>query len=216
MLSWKFHQYPSTETSSRLTLSSKSRRTWRFLMTFWSLSYVRNYHIRALLKILSKSEHRKPIKNNPVLQVSSWSLGGHGGSWWCWIWYLKSEYVTNLILFFIDSKNMVVQAIFELGDKIGSFWPKVNIVRHSSTRSKRYSFIDNEVGLSISTKNQEGAHQGEMHHESLGRSTSPFVVFKREESRERAEKMHACLKRQDGVETLGVYLKKGSSTSSIK
>ena len=112
----------------------ESKRTWRFLMTFWSLSYVRNYHIRAFLKILSKSEHRKPIKNNPVLQVSSWSLGGHGGSWWCWIWYLKSEYVTNLILFFIDSKNMVLQAIFEWGDKIRWFWPKVNIV-HCSRKS---------------------------------------------------------------------------------
>ena len=92
----------------------------------------------------------------------------------------------------------------------------ISKVRICYQLKKRYSFIDNEVGLSISTKNQEAAHQGEMHHESLGRSPSPFVVFKREESRERAEKMHACLKRQDGVETLGVYLKKGSSTSSIK
>ena len=41
---------------------------------------------KVAVKISSKSNIRKPVKTLPVLQVHSWSLQGHGGSWWPWRW----------------------------------------------------------------------------------------------------------------------------------
>ena len=39
------------------------------------------YHpSEASVKVSSRSNLRTPVKNPHVLQVSSWSLGGHGGS----------------------------------------------------------------------------------------------------------------------------------------
>ena len=40
----------------------------------------------ASAKFSSRSNIRNTVKTSPFLQVSSWSLGGHGGSWWTWRW----------------------------------------------------------------------------------------------------------------------------------
>ena len=40
----------------------------------------------ASLKVSWRSNILNPVKTPHVLQVSSWSLGGHGGSWQSWKW----------------------------------------------------------------------------------------------------------------------------------
>ena len=81
------HQIPCQVSTCPSSLFLESWRTWRFLTTILMLSDVRQYNKDAFLKISSRSDNRNPIKTQPVLQVSSWSLGGHGGSWrlfwWC-------------------------------------------------------------------------------------------------------------------------------------
>ena len=60
---------------SRLHLSSKSLPG-----VLEDVSYDRDHHSEASVKVSSRSNIRNPVKTPPVLQVSSWSLGGHGGS----------------------------------------------------------------------------------------------------------------------------------------
>ena len=89
-LPWKFHEDWTTETLSRLQLSSKSLleswRMWRFLTHLVMVSDWREHPRKASLKVSWRLDMRKPVKTPPVLQVSSWGLGGHGGSWRTWWW----------------------------------------------------------------------------------------------------------------------------------
>ena len=84
MLSWKFHQdqqqKPYHDSACPTNLFLESGRVWTFLITFLMVSDVKEYNKDAFLKISSRSINRNPIKTRPVLQVSSWSLGGHGHS----------------------------------------------------------------------------------------------------------------------------------------
>ena len=60
----KFHQDPTSQTQSRLHLSSKSLP-----------------RVLEDVEVPEKLENsRNPEKTPPVLQVSSWSLGGYQGS----------------------------------------------------------------------------------------------------------------------------------------
>ena len=44
----------------------------------------REHPSKVSVKVSSRSDIRNHVKTAPVLQVSSWSLGGH--SWWTWRW----------------------------------------------------------------------------------------------------------------------------------
>ena len=37
----------------------------------------RGHHFETSVKVSSRFDMRNPVKNSPVLLVSSWSLGGH-------------------------------------------------------------------------------------------------------------------------------------------
>ena len=71
----KFRQDPTSETLSRLHQSSMS-----FPEVLEDVSYDRDHHSEASVKVSSRSNIRNPVKTPPVLQVSSWILGGFGGS----------------------------------------------------------------------------------------------------------------------------------------
>ena len=50
------------------------------------VTFDRDHHSEASVKVSSRCNSRNPVKTPPVLQVSPWSLGGCGGSWWTWRW----------------------------------------------------------------------------------------------------------------------------------
>ena len=85
-LPWKIQEDWTTETLSRLQLSSKSLleswRTWRFLTYLVMVSDGSEHPREASLKVSWSLDIKNLVKTPPVLQVSSWSLRGHGGSWW--------------------------------------------------------------------------------------------------------------------------------------
>ena len=56
------------------------RRTWIFLMELEMVSDEREYPFEVPVKVSSQSDNRNHVKTPPVLQVSSWSLGGPGNS----------------------------------------------------------------------------------------------------------------------------------------
>ena len=68
---------PTSETHQDSTCSPcnflESWRTWKFLMNLELVTDVRDHPSEAA----SRSNIRNPIKTPPVLQDSSWSLGGH-------------------------------------------------------------------------------------------------------------------------------------------
>ena len=55
-------------------------RKWRFLTLFFYLPITETCPWDHSVKFSSHYPSSKTIKNPPVLQVSRWSLGGHGGS----------------------------------------------------------------------------------------------------------------------------------------
>ena len=59
---------------------------WRFLINLEMGSYDRDHTSEAFVKVSSRSNIRNPVKTPPFLQVSPWSLGGCGVSWWTWRW----------------------------------------------------------------------------------------------------------------------------------
>ena len=56
------------------------------------VSYDRDHHSEASVKVSSRCNSRKPVKTPPVFQVSPWSLGGYWGSWWTWSWCYVSRF----------------------------------------------------------------------------------------------------------------------------
>ena len=58
----------------------ESRRKWAFLMELEMVSDGREHPSELYVKVSSRSDIRIHVKTAPVLQVSSWSLGGHGHS----------------------------------------------------------------------------------------------------------------------------------------
>ena len=78
-LLWKFHQDLTSETLSRPPLSSKSLPG---VLEDVEVPDTHGDGLReASMKVLWKLDLRKQVKTSPVLQVSSWSLWGHGCSW---------------------------------------------------------------------------------------------------------------------------------------
>ena len=67
----------------------ESWRTWMFLTHLEMVSRGLNYPQECFLQVWSWLVDKKPVKTLPVLQVSSWSLGGHGCSWDTWSWCQK-------------------------------------------------------------------------------------------------------------------------------
>ena len=63
------------------------RRIWMFLMFFDLVSGDRVHPLETSVKVRSRSNIRNPVKTPHFLQVSSRSLGGHGGSRWSWCWW---------------------------------------------------------------------------------------------------------------------------------
>ena len=62
------------------SLFLESWRTVMFLMELEMVSGYSKYPREALLKVSSSSNIRKLVKTAPIIKVSSWSLGRHGGS----------------------------------------------------------------------------------------------------------------------------------------
>ena len=64
----------------------ESLMTGMFLMTLEMVSGYSKFPWEVLLKVSSRSNIRNLVKIAPILQVSYWSLGGQGCSWWSWRW----------------------------------------------------------------------------------------------------------------------------------
>ena len=60
--------------------SLESLRKGMFLMELEMVSWYSKYPREAFLKVSSRSIIRKLVKTTPIIKVSSWSLGGLGGS----------------------------------------------------------------------------------------------------------------------------------------
>ena len=87
----EFHQDLASGSFSRLYLSTYPPclllESWRIGMFLMELEMVSRYSIyprEALLKVSSRSNIRKFVKTPHILQVTYWSLGGKGCSWWSW------------------------------------------------------------------------------------------------------------------------------------
>ena len=75
-------QKPCQDSTCPPSLFLESWRTWRFLTYLVMVSDGSEHPREASLKVSWSLDIRNPVKTPPVLQVSSWSLRGHGGSWW--------------------------------------------------------------------------------------------------------------------------------------
>ena len=62
----------------------ESCRKGMFLMGLEMVSRNSIYPREVLLRVSSRSNIRKFVKTPAILQVTSWSLGGKGCSWWSW------------------------------------------------------------------------------------------------------------------------------------
>ena len=67
-------------TSPAQTRTSLPSKTLPGVLEYSVLSGSSKYPWEALLKVSSRSNIRKLAKTTPIIKVSSWSLGGHGGS----------------------------------------------------------------------------------------------------------------------------------------
>ena len=81
-----WHQKPFQVFSCPPCLFLKFRTRWTFLMELEMVSDGREHSSEVSVKVSSRSDIRNHVKTPPVLQVFSWSLGGHWYSWWTWIW----------------------------------------------------------------------------------------------------------------------------------
>ena len=80
------HQKACQDSTCPPSLFLGSWRMWRFLMHLVMVSDGWEHPKEASLKVSWILDIRKPVKTPPVLQVSSWGLGGCGGSWRTWWW----------------------------------------------------------------------------------------------------------------------------------
>merc|ERR1712025_1027948 len=76
----------------------ESLRTWRFLMDLEMVSKEWDYPSAPSVKFSSRSIVRNCVKTPPILQVTSWSLGGHVGSCWTWRWCQRKETINLNLL----------------------------------------------------------------------------------------------------------------------
>ena len=91
------HQKPSQDSTCHPSLFLEFWRTWRFLMYLVIVSDEREHPREASLKVSWRLDNRNPVKTPPVLHVSSWSLGGCGGSWRTWWWsQIEENILENL------------------------------------------------------------------------------------------------------------------------
>ena len=90
---WK-QQKPCQGSTCPPSLFLEAWRMWRFLMNLEVVSYDRDHTSEAFVKVSSRSNIRNPVKTSTVLQVTSWSLGGHWDSWWSWSW---CQMIRNII-----------------------------------------------------------------------------------------------------------------------
>ena len=74
------HQEACKDSTFPPSLFLESLRTGMFLMKLKMVSGYPKYPKEALLKVLSRSNIRKLVTTTPIIKVSSWSLGGYGGS----------------------------------------------------------------------------------------------------------------------------------------
>ena len=81
-----WHQEPCQDSTCPSSIFLESRRTWTFLMDLEMVSDEKEHPSEVSVKVSSRSDIRNHVKTPPVLQVSSWGLGGHGGSWCTWWW----------------------------------------------------------------------------------------------------------------------------------
>ena len=70
------HQKAYQDSTYPPSLFLKSWRTGMFLMELEMVSDYPKYPREAILKVSPRSNIRKLVKTPPILQVSSWSLGG--------------------------------------------------------------------------------------------------------------------------------------------
>ena len=61
------------------------------------LSGYSKYAWEASLIVSSRSNIRKLVKTPPILQVSSWSLGGQECSWWSWQWCQGTHNIPRML-----------------------------------------------------------------------------------------------------------------------
>ena len=84
------HEKSCQDSTCPPSLFLESWRTWRFLMHLVMVSDGWEHPKEVSLKVSWILDIRKPVKTPPVLQVSSWSLGGRGGSWPT-LWWSQME-----------------------------------------------------------------------------------------------------------------------------
>ena len=81
------HQEACQYSTYSQSLFLESWRKGMFLMELEMVSWYSKYARETSLKVLSRYIIRKLAKTTHIIKVSSWSLGGHGGSWWTWRWF---------------------------------------------------------------------------------------------------------------------------------
>ena len=81
-----WHQELCQDSTHPPSLFQESRRKWIFLTNLEMVSDGREHISEVSVKVSLRSDIRNHVKTPPVLQVSSWSLGGHWHPWWTWSW----------------------------------------------------------------------------------------------------------------------------------
>ena len=112
MIGW---QKACQDSSCPPSLLLESWRTWMFLrhleMVLEGLKYTKEYFLQVWWWLVEK----KPVKTPPVLQVSSWSLGGKGCSWDTWRWCQKGWNIPRGVC-------LKVLSVFEVCTSIRTHW----------------------------------------------------------------------------------------------
>ena len=75
-----WHQKPCQDSAYPPSLLLDSRRTWTFLKNLEMVSDGKEHPSEGFMTVSSMSDIRNHVKTQRVLQVFSWSLGGHGQS----------------------------------------------------------------------------------------------------------------------------------------
>ena len=81
-----WHQEQCQGSTCPPNLFLEFRRTWTFLIDLEVVLYGIEHLSEASVKVLSRIDIWDHLINPPILNISSWSFGGHGHSWWTWRW----------------------------------------------------------------------------------------------------------------------------------